>query len=226
MKELTRAAGTSRDLDVSVTLFEQDLPAAADAIPARRTLARRLRAARARSRRRMAEALLDIEIAGLRRHLRRLLARRGEVLFTVVLRLRDFREGRGDRALQALAALGDRYEPAALHEIRKQLRKLRYAAEVAESVLGSESAAPAIFKSMQEQLGQIHDSFVLSQWLGRQAAAGRLRGETAVADEAAQLQRVFQEKSAADHRAFLAQDPAERVRAGLMAMGPTRSSAA
>jgi CHAD domain-containing protein len=227
MKQLTRAAGTSRDLDVSVALFATALPAATpEALPVRRTLFRRLRAARARGRRRMVDALLDIEIAGLRRDLRKLLARRGEVLFTVVLRMRDFREARGARVLQALAALGDRYDPAALHEVRKQLRKLRYAAELAEVVIGTETRAPAIFKALQEQLGEIHDSFVLSQWLARQAAGSRLRGEAAVADEAAALQSAFLEKSVADHRALLEQDPAERVRAGLMAMGPTRSSAA
>jgi CHAD domain-containing protein len=226
LKQLTRAAGTSRDLDVSVALFDQDLPTRISAPAAERTLRTRLRGARTRSRHRMAESLLDIEIAGLRRDLRRLVARRGEVLFTVVLRLRDAREARGARVLQALAALGDRFDPPALHEVRKMLRKLRYAAEVAEAVMSTETAAPAIFKSLQEQLGQIHDSFVLSQWLNGQAASSRARGQEVLAAEAGELQAAFLEKSRAQHRAFLEQDPTERVRAGLLAMGPTRSSAA
>jgi CHAD domain-containing protein len=225
LKQLTRAAGTSRDLDVSAALFEHELPALT-ASPLQRTIGRRLRAARTRSRRRMADALLDIEIAGVRRDLRKVVGRRGEVLFTAVLRLRDAREARGARVLQALAALGDRYDPVALHEVRKGLRKLRYAAEVAEAVMATETSAPGIFKALQEQLGHIHDTYVLSQWLAGQGSASRARGQHELADEAGALQASFLEKSRAHHRAFLEQDPAERVRAGLMAMGPTRSSAA
>jgi CHAD domain-containing protein len=226
LQQLTRAAGTSRDLDVSVALFDRDLPARVVTPGPARILHRRLRAARTRSRRRMADALLDIEIAGLRRDLRHLVGRGGDVLFTVVLRLRDSREERGARVLQALAALGDRYDPVALHEVRKMLRKLRYAAEVSEAVLGAETPAPGIFKSLQEQLGQIHDRFVLSEWLGRQAAASATRGPEGLSAAAGELQRAFLEQSRAQHRAFLDNDPAERVRAGLLAMGPTRSSAA
>jgi CHAD domain-containing protein len=174
----------------------------------------------------MAEALLDLEIARLRRDLRTVVARRGEVLFTVVLRLRDAREARGARLLEALTVLGETFEPVALHDLRKQARKLRYTAEVAEAVLGQTTTAPAAFKGLQEQLGFIHDSLVLSDWLSRQAGSARSRGNDALAAEAARLQALFLDVSRRHHRAFLDQHPADRVRAGLLAMGPTRSSAA
>jgi CHAD domain-containing protein len=226
LRQLTRAAGTSRDLDVCAALFDRHVAAGGKASPAQRRLRARLRDARTRSRRRMAEALLDLEIARLRRDLRALLARRGEVLFTVVLRLRDAGEHRGAGALEELARLGDRYDTAGLHESRKRLRKLRYAAELAESVMAQPAPAAAIFKSLQEQLGHIRDSFVLSEWLGRQASAARARGEEELAAAAAELQAFFLEASRVEHRAFLEQDAAERVRTGLLAMGPTHSSAA
>lgn len=226
LRQLTRAAGTSRDLDVAMTLFDRHVRPGRGATTEQRTLRTRLRGARTRSRTRMAEALLDIEIARLRRDLRKILTRKGEVLFTVVLRLRDAREARGARVLEALAALGDRYDPVALHDLRKRLRKLRYAAEVAEAVMDQATPAPALFKELQEQLGRIRDRFVIAEWLGRQAAAARARGQDALAATAAELEGFFLEASRAEHRAFLDHSPAERVREGLLVMGPTRSSAA
>jgi CHAD domain-containing protein len=153
-------------------------------------------------------------------------ARRGEVLFTVVLRLRDAREGRGAGVLEALSALGERYDPLALHDLRKRLRKLRYAADLAEEVMAQPTRAPAIFKSLQEQLGHVRDNFLLSEWLGRQASAAHAKGQEELGASAAEMQAFFLEASRTEHRAFLAQGPAERLRAGLLAMGPTRSSAA
>ena len=62
MRALTRSAGTSRDLDVGVGLFEERLRGRGEMDPERRLLRQRLRAARGRSRVRMAEALMDIDI--------------------------------------------------------------------------------------------------------------------------------------------------------------------
>src|SRR5688572_6250955 len=107
LRQIRSAAGASRDLDVGVALLEErvhDLEA-----PSReaRTLLRRLRAARSRSRARMAESLMDLEIARLRRHLRQILSRRGEGLFPVLLRLGQARDARGGSLLAALAWLGE-----------------------------------------------------------------------------------------------------------------------
>src|SRR6185369_11563102 len=93
LREVTRTGGLSRDLDVSVALFESELakgpPSAQE-----RILRRRLRAARTRGHARMAEALLDLEIARLRRDLR-VLARRSDGVFAVLRRIRELRDGKG-----------------------------------------------------------------------------------------------------------------------------------
>ena len=226
LQQLTRAAGAGRDLDVSVALFEAEVPPGAKATAAQRTLRARLRGARTRSRRRLADALLDVDIARMRRDLREILAARGEVLFTAVLRLREAREARGTRLLEALAALGDRYDVGALHEARKQVRRLRYSAEVADALLGQASPSAALLKELQEQLGAVRDHHVLAEWLGRQARAAAARGQAELAGEAGALERLFADRSRAQHRSFLQSPPAERVREALLAMGPTRSSAA
>src|SRR6185436_4895514 len=69
--ELARAAGRGRDLDVGVEILDA-LPSAAS--EANERLKRGLRAARARARVLSREALLDLDLARLRRDLRALLA--------------------------------------------------------------------------------------------------------------------------------------------------------
>ncbi|HEY6554694.1 MAG TPA: CHAD domain-containing protein, partial [Vicinamibacteria bacterium] len=78
LRELARTAGASRDLDVGLELLTDRLHAVSPVDPEQRLLRTRLRAARARSRTRMAEALMDLEIARLRRDLRAVVAKGGE----------------------------------------------------------------------------------------------------------------------------------------------------
>jgi CHAD domain-containing protein len=224
LRALTRAAGTSRDLDVSVALLEARLgERALDA--ERRTLRQRLRAARGRSRTRMAEALMDIDIARVRRDLRRIVSWRAELVFTALLRLRDARDSRGSVILQAMEELGDRFDPVALHRLRRRLRRLRYAAELAEKLTGQTTEAPALFRQLQDQLGHVRDAFVLSSWLGRQAAAATSRGQAALAAAAREEEAFFLEKSQELHRGYLALAPVATLRHGLEAMGATRTAA-
>ena len=102
LRQVTRTAGASRDLDVSVALMDaRDTEKTAS----RTTLRRRLRAARTRGRTRMAEALLDLEIAELRRHLRAALARGGDAaLHARSLRVRDARDRDGQQAPRPASA--------------------------------------------------------------------------------------------------------------------------
>jgi len=97
LRGLTRTGGISRDLDVSVALFEAEL-AKSPPSPEDRILRRRLRSARTRGHARMAEGLLDLEIARLRRDLR-VLARRGDGVFAVLRRIRELRDAQGAEAL-------------------------------------------------------------------------------------------------------------------------------
>jgi CHAD domain-containing protein len=225
LRELTRSAGTSRDLDVGVGLFEERLKERGEIDPERRTLRQRLRSARGRSRVRMAEALMDIDIARVRRDLRVVVSRRAELVFTALLRLRDARDVRGTVILESLATLGESFEPAALHRLRIRLRRLRYAAELAEKLTGQTSEAPALFRQLQDELGRVRDAHVLSCWLGRQAGAAAARGQAALAAAAREEEAFFLERSHEHHRAFLALSPAATVRHGLEAMGASRTAA-
>jgi CHAD domain-containing protein len=219
LRQIRSAAGASRDLDVGVALLEERVREAEAPSAEVRALLRRLRAARARSRARMAEALMDLEIAQLRRHLRRVLRRRGEGLFPVLLRLGQQRDARGGALLAALAWLGEDYDPDALHRLRIGARRLRYMAELSEGLKGTPNEAASLFKEVQEHLGQVRDAYVLSAWLGKQATAARARGQEALAAEAAAQQGWFLERSKSRHREFLEADVATTVTRGLEALG-------
>ena len=225
LRELVGAAGGSRDLDVGLALFEERLRSLPEANPEGRLLRRRLRAARARSRARMAEALLDLDIARLRRDLRAVVSRGGEGLFTVLVRLKGQREEQGARLLAAFAALGDRFATEELHRLRIRARRLRYAAELADGLREQDSGAPALFKELQDQLGRIHDEQLLADWLERQAKAAERRGQQALAAEARDQQSHFGEAARQHHRSLVERGPADLVRAALEALGGARNAA-
>jgi CHAD domain-containing protein len=180
-------------------------------------------AARARSRRQMAEALLDLEIARLRRDLRAVLARGGDALFSALVRLREARDRDGARALDLLASVGETFDADTLHEVRISLRRLRYTAEVQDLLKGVRSDATRLFKDLQERLGHVRDAFVLSEWLARQAQ--RSRGQTAIAREARSLAAFFREVSTRHHRDLLGARPDDLVRHALAEMGYGRTAA-
>lgn len=208
LRALTRAGGASRDLDVALGLLEPHLR---EAGPSRErvVLRGRLRAARTVSRRRLAEALLDTEIAELRRDLRAALARGGPSLPLASLRVRAERETRGSALLDAVSALGEAYDPDRLHHLRIQARKLRYAAELrarlapapAPAEAGPDAAA--LWKDLQERLGLVRDTHVLAVRLGAEAAAARRRSAGAVAAEAELLAGLFDAQSRDLHQALL-----------------------
>ena len=75
LRDLTRAAGAGRDLDVLVAVFEARLAGLEEVSSEQRELRRRMKAARARSRGGLAAGILDLDIDGLRRHLRRIRSR-------------------------------------------------------------------------------------------------------------------------------------------------------
>jgi CHAD domain-containing protein len=224
LRDLTRAAGASRDLDVAVGLFDRHR-SGAEPLAESRLLRRRLLAARARSRRQLAEALMDIEIAGVRRDLRAILKRGGNLLFTALSTVRDACEAEGSRILSELERLGDAYDPDSLHRQRIRVRRLRYAVEVADDLRAQESEAPGRLRDLQELLGQIRDPFVLSTWLTRQAANAESRAQLGLATEARFLADAFLAQSHERHRQWLAANPAEVIRDAL-ATAPGRTSAA
>ena len=226
LRELTRAAGASRDLDVSLDLLNAYLREQGVLSAEALTLRRRLRAARTRSRTRMAEALLDLEIARLRRDLRKIMGRRADGLFSILGRIRATREEEGQALLAGFQGLGDRYDPEALHALRRQARRLRYTAEVHDILMRDQpSETPALFKSLQEKIGALHDVHVLGRWLEAQGKASAERGHTALTEAAGALQATFEGKARELHRSLLEAGPTEIASRALLALGRNRPAA-
>jgi CHAD domain-containing protein len=222
LRQMTRTAGSSRDLDVMVSLLDERMKELrAHPLPLK-ALRRRLIAARSRSRRRMAQGMLDLEIARVRRDLRAVQARRAEPLFTVLLRLRQARDVEGSAAISALLELQDRFDPEALHRVRIRLRRLRYLAELLDGVRGQPSEAPALLKQLQDALGVLNDTYLLSRWSGEQAARSASRGQEDLSAEAAALREEFLARSRSHHKALLESHPVEVVDRALTAMGRSR----
>jgi CHAD domain-containing protein len=225
LRELTRTSGASRDLDVIAGLLSATVHAGAEPSREAAQLERRLLGARRRSRLRMAEALLDLEIARLRRDLRAIVRRRGEDQFTTLSRLHQQRDRQGRELIDAIVAVGDRFDPVRLHDLRKRARRLRYAAELGIVLRGTPSEAPDVFRELQGQLGEIHDLHVLASWLRSQAEQAEARAQDALAAEAHRLEDVFLGLAIERHQALVASDLKATAERALDAMGQVRSAA-
>lgn len=209
LRDLTRAAGAGRDLDVLVALFDARLNGLEDVSAEQRELRRRMKAARTRSRGGLAAGVLDLDIDGLRRHLRRLSSRGPADPEAVLSRTRAASERGGARVLEDLAAIGDRYDPVALHAVRRRIRELRYNAEVDEALRGREAGASTAWKKLQDAIGALHDAHVLAEWLGQQAERAAARGRPELAAAATAERQAFEEEGRRLHRALLEAGPAD-----------------
>lgn len=236
LKRLTRTAGTSRDLDVAKDL----LPRAASLTPngrssaaagataassARSVLSQRLRAARGRARRRLAEGLLDFDIARLRQDLRRITSQGGEERFSALMRVRLMREVEGAQLIAEMSALGERFDPEALHEHRARIRRMRYAAEFGAALAAAPPEAAKRFRELQELLGELHDAWVLARWLGRQKELAAKAGRHEEAAEAERLESASEDLSRTLHAKYLESAPIEKVRRALALVGRSISVA-
>ncbi len=209
LRDLIRAAGAGRDLDVLMALFEKRLEGLEGVSSEQKELRRRMRAARTRSRSGLTEGILDLDIDGLRRHLRRIRTRGTPDIDTILARTRAESERDGARVLEGLAEVGDRYDPEALHALRRRIRELRYTAEVDEVLREGEPGASAAWKKLQDAIGVLHDVHVLGEWLGRQAERAEGRGRPELAAAAAEERRFFEEEGRRLHRKLLEAGPAE-----------------
>jgi CHAD domain-containing protein len=122
------------------------------------------------------------------------------------------------QALEILGALALTFDPPRLHRVRIRFRRLRYLAELADAISGSESGAPALFREAQQTVGLLHDAFVLSGWLERKAARAAASGNEDLARCALAERERALEEARAHHRAFLALDPRALLERGLQAM--------
>jgi CHAD domain-containing protein len=222
LRRLTRAVGKGRDMDVILGLFEDRLATLKSASAEQRALLSRLRAARGRSRTQVAEDILDLDIDGLRRDLRRLLRRGAADSATVLARIRALREEQGAELLRGFSQVGDRYQPEALHALRRRVRRLRYAAEVEDAVRGEESRAPVLWKRLQDGIGIIHDHHVLAGWFEEQACLAEARNNALLVRAARRERRSFIGLGRLLHRALLEAKPADLALRALQAMARGR----
>jgi len=199
----TQALAGPRDRDVGRSLLIKRSPASADDAGYRRRVT-----GLAESHRRLA---LTRSVRLWPRDLDRLLIRllhRGETPVEVVIRrgrAEAWRQRR--RAIEALNALGRRYDAIRLHDLRRRVRSLRYAIEVLSEVDSTASARAIRLKPLQSALGDIQDLIVLSRWLATQASRFRRR-DPSFAAALRQDSARFRAKSVAAHAAFLKLRPA------------------
>jgi CHAD domain-containing protein len=222
LRDLGRAASGSRDFDVALDLLDDlrgERPGREAAV-----LRKRLADARRRRKARMAEDLLDLELAQLRRDMRKLVARGAEPLDSALGRLRAQRDERGLEMLGAVERLAADFEPAALHAIRIHAKRLRYAAELHEALAGHGAAAVQAMKKVQEALGRMHDAHVLEVLLRQHAERDRARGADALAATADELAERAGRRCREHHAAYLELGPVPLVRAALSALGAGREA--
>ena len=92
------------------------------------------------------------------------------------------------RLRRAVEGLGDDPDPAALHAVRIEAKRARYAAEAAAPVLGKKAVKfAAAVARLQGVLGDLQDAVVAEAWLREAAAAGPPE-EAVVAGELVALQ--------------------------------------
>ncbi len=223
LRRLTRAVGEGRDMDVILGLFQDRLDGLKTTTAEQRALLSRLRTARARSRSQVAEDVLDLDIDGLRRNLRRVLRAGAAEAPEVLARARALREKQGAALLRGFSQVGERYQPDSLHALRRRVRRLRYAAEVEDAVRGEDSRAPALWKRLQDSIGVIHDHHVLATWLEEQAKTAGTRDNALLARAALRERRVFVGLARLLHRALVETQPADLALRALMAMARGRS---
>lgn len=214
LRDLTRAAAVGRDLDVMLealaTLLEQPDSAA-------RTLLRHLREAQRRSRRRLADALLDQDLTRLRRDLRAVQARGAAGEAVCLERALGAARAEAAELREALDAL-DGYDARALHQLRIGLRRLRYTTEVVDAVRGRSSQAPRLLRDQQQELGRVHDLWMLARWLEGQGRRAERGGRPELAEEARGRAAEAQARSERVHGEWLESDPRAALTRALYAL--------
>jgi CHAD domain-containing protein len=228
LRSVTRAASASRDLDVSFETFDAHVDATAQPSDETLALLRRLKSARSRSRARTAERLLDTELARMRRDLRAVLAQGVEPAESVSLRMRTRTARIVAGLVTGIAEVADRFDPVALHDLRRSIRRLRYFSDMAEEIFAAPGKATRLFRRMQDELGELHDLHVLATWLGARAEAALKKGQGGFAATAAGEAAWAESVARARHSAWLASAPVARVNEAfneLLAALPVQASA-
>jgi CHAD domain-containing protein len=221
LRELTRAAGSSRDLDVLLESYDERLKKLPSRSDEQKLLRHRLASARRRSRAHMVDDLLDLEISRLRGDLAGLIARGGPPPSIICERFATVSAREFQFVHEGFSKLGSQLDAEELHALRRRARRMRYAVEVFDQIRNFESSATKPWKVLQDLIGVIHDHHVLAEWFDLQAKNDRERGKEALAetarDEAAWARATMHQL----HAEFLSADPIAIVARGLAALGQT-----
>lgn len=172
-REVTRALGPVRELDVALGHLEDGLEGAR--IP--RVSIERVRAHVLTERERRREKMLArLERVDLDEAIGRVerVARASEAGITPfsAARLAERVRGRAAALGAAVARAGTLYDPERLHEVRIAAKKLRYGLELVSTMALSDQAANIrALKRVQEQLGVMHDYQILLEHVAAVRAA-------------------------------------------------------
>jgi CHAD domain-containing protein len=225
LREAVQSAGASRDRDVMLELLRYDLAHDRRRHDAADLLHARLRRSTQRARKRLAALTPGADIHELRGTLRA--AAEGPVTGDIALS-RIGRQCRDSRKKQRrkLKKLGQRFDPAGLHALRRGLRRLRYTAEIQDRLTGRRSGAVDTLKHMQDRLGHLHDHWVLAAWLDAQADSDRKRHQADYQREARRRSRQALGDARRQHRKWLDEHPAQQLESAYWALSAVRPPAA
>jgi CHAD domain-containing protein len=183
LRDLTRALGPVRELDVTLGLVVRLLHDEPDLEGALETMRVRLMEKRARRRARLLHYIDDVDIAGLLARIRAIDADAREALASnrQAVDGEAVRRRIADRAARLEAAVnraGALYAPEPLHEVRIALKKLRYALELGRAArLPHATRQAASLRRYQDLLGEWHDWQVLA------GHSMRVQGAVQISDE-------------------------------------------
>ena len=201
LRDLAAAAGRGRDLDVGLTILEA-LPSGAD--EGDEKLRRALRASRSRARVLSREALLDLDVARLRRDLRACAASTQVDRELVAGRLAGLRQREEEIIDREILSTRRAPHADALHRARRSARRLRYAIEIWDLLEGIDSGDADRWRKMQSRLGEIQDLHVLGVWLELRERRARARGDPALAAAASRALARVKREAARRIRGFTA----------------------
>jgi CHAD domain-containing protein len=166
----------------------------------------------------MSETLLDLDVAGLRAVMRKILAsprQRGDQS-GLLLPARAQAEA---AALLTELPQAQRLEVEVLHDLRRRARRLRYLAEIEGAVSGRDGGAASCFKKVQDRLGTIRDLWMLVDWYHTQAESAASARDKTCRDAAARLFRSADRELRSQHRAWRAEPTVRTIRVGLARLG-------
>jgi CHAD domain-containing protein len=207
LRDLAATAGRGRDLDVGIAILRSQPAAVGEG---HEKLLRALKASRARARVATRDALLDLDVARLRRDLRACAAHTGVERDIVAGRIAALRQHEETTIAQELSSNQRRPDAEALHRARRSARRLRYAAEIADLLDGTPSGAADAWRKMQNRLGEIQDRHVLGGWLESRRRRAAATGDSALATAASRALARVRRDGARRVRDFLAAEASGR----------------